>query len=66
MRRLLALTMLLAMSGCARHLTDDEKCSSYGFQSGTESYANCRMDQADQHQAQDREVLGIWMLQHPL
>jgi hypothetical protein len=42
MTRRIALALLLALSGCAQW--DNDRCASYGFEQGTDAFANCRQN----------------------
>jgi hypothetical protein len=38
---------ILALAACDHTARDADRCSGYGFEPGTEDYANCRMTVAE-------------------
>lgn len=73
MRSVILLALVLA--GCASEpppdysYTDNQQCTSFGFKTGTEGYANCRMQLSSQRtgieaqeQAQKNALIGQYLL----
>lgn len=61
MRYLLIVLVPLAVAGCVsaedQRAMDQEKCSSFGFQPGTDSFAKCMMKQSAQRDDDDQRSL---------
>jgi hypothetical protein len=61
MRYLLIALVPLAVAGCIsaedQRAMDQDKCSSFGFQPGTNSFANCMMEQSSQREADEQRSL---------
>ena len=69
--RLLAVSMPLALFGCVspREMTARHQaaCASYGFQPGTEGYANCllQLDMGDYGYGHHRGGVPLFPARHP-
>ncbi|NOG70912.1 hypothetical protein [Roseicella sp. DB1501] len=65
MRRLAILGALTLLAGCGLNdaldrmdrEADQKRCDGFGFQRGTEAYANCLMQQAAQREAESQQAL---------
>jgi|GEM_PF-1444967 len=70
MRALILLAVGTTLAGCAEYeqrqaeqqmAAADGECRSYGFQPGTDGYANCRMNFANRQAATRTAVFESWM-----